>query len=423
VGQKWQCPAHGAEGEHSPSLHLADGQRGQLLIKCHAGCDYREVLWALSVGPGALTEAPPTPPERHAAFFLRHLKFPLVKRAEPVTAGGSSERRSREVTGFRREARHPYARRGDVRRAVAWKLRYRHPETGAKAVRWASRGEDGRLCRGLGGLREVDLALYCEHTISPSRRVILCESESSVDALRAAGVCATTWPGGASSPPLDYLAQVLGGHPDVLIVPDNDDAGRAAGDQLAATLPRARTLLGGPGDDARDLLNRLGPGVFEADFGTADARSEDLPPAPEPRGSDGSDPDQPPEPDRPDLVKPEPEPEAWVPSTAGEGIQGVVLDVGETTFFGETTFDFFEEEEREVFPVVTIKTRDGRRLRIAGFGMLLKREILNANPKPGDLFACKYLGIKKIEKGKFAGKPYMHFVVRVRRRPLPGAAS
>jgi hypothetical protein len=55
--------------------------------------------------------------------------------------------------------------------------------------------------------------------------------------------------------------------------------------------------------------------------------------------------------------------------------------------------------------------------------MLLKREILNAKPKPGDFFACKYLGIKKIEKGKFAGQPYKHFMVRVRRRTLPRAAT
>src|SRR5687767_8464133 len=82
VGQKWQCPAHGTEGEHSPSLHLADGAQGRLLIKCHAGCSYRDVLWALSLEPGALTAPPPTPPDRHSAFFLRHLKFPPIKRAD-----------------------------------------------------------------------------------------------------------------------------------------------------------------------------------------------------------------------------------------------------------------------------------------------------------------------------------------------------
>src|SRR4051794_39700443 len=54
VAGKWQCPAHGTRGEHAPSLSLSAGREGQLLIKCHAGCEWCEVLRALRVTRAAL---------------------------------------------------------------------------------------------------------------------------------------------------------------------------------------------------------------------------------------------------------------------------------------------------------------------------------------------------------------------------------
>lgn len=98
--------------------------------------------------------------------------------------------------------------------------------------------------------------------------------------------------------------------------------------------------------------------------------------------------------------------EGWVPNEAGEGIQGVVLKVG------ETKSDFSDE----VVPTVTIETADGSKMRVIGYGSVLRREIYDADPKPGDLFAVKYFGTKKIRKGKWAGKDYKHFGVAVRRR-------
>ena len=47
---------------------------------------------------------------------------------------------------------------------------------------------------------------------------------------------------------------------------------------------------------------------------------------------------------------------------------------------------------------------------------MLRREIVDADPHPGDLFAAKYFGEKMIKKGKWAGKKYRHFGIAVRRR-------
>lgn len=98
--------------------------------------------------------------------------------------------------------------------------------------------------------------------------------------------------------------------------------------------------------------------------------------------------------------------EGWVPEKPGDGIQGVVIKVG------ETKSDFSDE----LAPTVTVETKDGNKFRIIGYGSVLRREIQDADPQPGDLFACKYFGEKKIKNGRWAGKDYKHFGVAVRRQ-------
>ncbi|MBE9477450.1 MAG: hypothetical protein IME92_09890, partial [Proteobacteria bacterium] len=39
------CPAH---EDKNPSLSITDGMTGQLLLKCHAGCDYVAIRTALN---------------------------------------------------------------------------------------------------------------------------------------------------------------------------------------------------------------------------------------------------------------------------------------------------------------------------------------------------------------------------------------
>jgi hypothetical protein len=101
--------------------------------------------------------------------------------------------------------------------------------------------------------------------------------------------------------------------------------------------------------------------------------------------------------------------EGWVPSEKGEGIAGTVVKVG------ETRSDFARDGEDPMCPTVTIQTADGTKWRVIGYGAVLKRELQDADPKVGDRMAVKYFGEKIIKKGKFAGKPYKHFGVAVRR--------
>lgn len=105
--------------------------------------------------------------------------------------------------------------------------------------------------------------------------------------------------------------------------------------------------------------------------------------------------------------------EGWVPDKPGEGVQGQVLKVG------ETRSDFSDD----MAPTVTLLTKDGAKLRVIGFGAVLRRELLDADPKPGDTVAIKYFGEKTIKKGKYAGKPYKHFGVAVRRAGASATAT
>jgi hypothetical protein len=46
------CPIHESDGSgHNPSLTLRPGDKVPVLVKCHAGCDSKEILKALGVEP------------------------------------------------------------------------------------------------------------------------------------------------------------------------------------------------------------------------------------------------------------------------------------------------------------------------------------------------------------------------------------
>lgn len=82
--------------------------------------------------------------------------------------------------------------------------------------------------------------------------------------------------------------------------------------------------------------------------------------------------------------------QAWMPTEAGQGIQGTVLAVGTTT----------SEYTSEPIPVVTLETAAGEKVRVTGYQSVLRREIEEAAPQRGDLFAVKYLGRKSTKDGK-----------------------
>ena len=145
----------------------------------------------------------------------------------------------------------------------------------------------------------------------------------------------------------------------------------------------ASKAAAGVKDDVDEMFGAPAPGVSEDDFADVD-----------------------------DLLNEveEDDSEGWVPTEKGEGIAGVVVKVG------ETRSDFANDGEDPMVPTVTIQTKSGDKFRVIGYGAVLKRELKDADPRVGDMIGVKYFGEKPIKKGRFAGKPYKHFGVVVRRK-------
>ncbi len=170
----WQCPAHHDEGPSLALAHTRDGTRA--MLHGYAGCTVEQVLAALPVSVRYLSRPPAINPERFAAKYAHRIVFPPV-RAETSPAG----------QGMRLESEHPYGSP-----ARAWLLRWRHPQTGAKALAWETRNGRGERVPGLLGAALGELGLYQERDAITAAAmgdpVLVVESESSVDALRRAGV-------------------------------------------------------------------------------------------------------------------------------------------------------------------------------------------------------------------------------------------
>lgn len=258
TGRKWQCPAHAHTEPHSASLVIGrrDDDRGAWL-HCHAGCPVTDVLAALGLRRAHLQCPPRVTPARYVQLQGLARDWPELK--QPAARA--------EAGGYRHEAWHPYG-------SDHAKQRLRRPD-GSKAIRWESRNARGEWVPGLLGFREADLPLYREDEVrmaaAAGETVVLCESESSCDALH--GIYGTTWAGGAGSPPLRTLARVLE-DVDVVIVPDHDEAGLACLERLLNALPHARMLLGAPGEDARDVYFRLGHDQFLRELSAARGASQ-----------------------------------------------------------------------------------------------------------------------------------------------------
>lgn len=248
---KWQCPAHARSGEHAPSLQVGIRDQGGVWFKCHAECSTKEVCHALGTTLDQLRRpAPRVSPRRSIVCRGLEVGFPAPK----TTGSPRSE-------GYRHERFHYYGRRVRLERL-------RHPVTGDKAMEWQRLNDKDEWVWGLpDDVREVDLPLYREHELAAATAlgeiVLVVESESSADALT--GWYATTWAGGAAAPPLERLAELLADHQQVVIIGDADDPGRRCAARIAQVLPHASVLVSErEGEDARDLLTRLGPEGFTA---------------------------------------------------------------------------------------------------------------------------------------------------------------
>lgn len=191
-----RCPAH---EDNNPSLTISEGRDGRAVLHCHAGCEPSSVVAAIGM----------TMPEL----------FP------PKTTNGGS------ITPLRRTVElYDYTDENGA-------LRFQVVRTSPKGF-YQRRPHPARPGEWISGLGDVQPTLYrlpeLIEAIATGKPICIVEGEKDVDELRARGREATTNPMGAGKW-RDAFAPYFDGA-DVVLLPDNDDAGRRHMDDVERSL-------------------------------------------------------------------------------------------------------------------------------------------------------------------------------------------
>lgn len=282
-GSGWtaRCPAH---EDREPSLSVAEGSDGRVLLTCHRGCPFESIAAALGFAVVDLfpsrgaAEMPYTPPRavRNGATAPKvepedvslppAREWPVVQTYEYVDAAG--------MTLFQVQRKEPTVQLAGKRRKT---FVQRRPENGT----WVY-NLDGISVRPLYRLPELleDLAV--------GRPILLVEGEKDADTARSLGIAATAHAGGANGWRHEYAEQLAGA--DVVIVPDNDDAGRdwavEAGESLVMHGARVRMFAVPIREEGADLTDWVATGATAEQVQAAITRAHPWAignPAPAPR--------------------------------------------------------------------------------------------------------------------------------------------
>ena len=181
---QWQarCPRH---GDDNPSLTITNDS-GKILIHCHAGCSFNEIVAALGM--------------EIKDFFPEQREKPEIQ----------------EVYVYQDKAGKPLF---EVVRFFPKDFRQRRP--------------DGEW--GLGGIKPVLYHLpLVKKAITDGETIFIVEGEKDCDNLRQLGLVATTSPMGAGKWRSYYSNSLQGA--DVVIIPDNDQPGEEHAEAVARSL-------------------------------------------------------------------------------------------------------------------------------------------------------------------------------------------
>ncbi len=182
-----KCPAH---EDRSPSLSIGQGKDGNVILKCHAGCETRDVLGAMGLSFNDL-----------------------------ILENGASSKAAEKIIDT-----YPYVDENgsllsQVCRYEPKNFRQRRPD-GKGGWSWQ-----------LNGVRRV---LFNLPAVLRAEHVAVVEGEKDVLKATKFGLTATCNPGGAGKWKDEFSDFLRGKH--VTIIPDSDEPGRRHADQVAQSL-------------------------------------------------------------------------------------------------------------------------------------------------------------------------------------------
>ena len=229
-----QCPAH---DDRDPSLSVGRGSRGEpkAVVYCHAGCTTGDILDALHIEPGALFAD--YRPNGDATVTYLHTLRAWHPPGEQPKARPRPKPYRREKT-----AHYDYVWADGTPCARVVKFHKVDPDTGEVIGKtFGQQRWDGATMTYLNGLNGIDVPVYHADLVAQAAAsggkmpVLVCEGEKDADAAIAAWhVCATTNPMGAGSWRPHHTEAMRGAQ--VVIVADNDEAGRDHADTVAQAL-------------------------------------------------------------------------------------------------------------------------------------------------------------------------------------------
>jgi len=220
-GWSARCPAH---EDRQASLSIGDGKDGRVLLKCHAGCDYKKIVAALRLDERDLFDADATP-------AVATKKSTSSKPKSKAYATADEAQKAYERTLYKPAKSWTYRDR-ETLAEVGRVLRWDRPD-GKKEIRPISRHADGWRLEHMADPRP----LYGVEFLEDADRVYVVEGEKCCDAMSLVGglgFASTTSSGGSNAASKTDWSPLAGR--EVVILPDNDDAGRKYADEVAAIL-------------------------------------------------------------------------------------------------------------------------------------------------------------------------------------------
>lgn len=246
--EQWEarCPAH---DDKQASLSVSRGVSKPIVLHCHAGCAYGDILSALRIDPAEVSNS------SGASAPKPKSKAPKGK----VYATPEEAHREGEWRWGQREGHWCYSDRDGV--VIAWVLRWAGKDGAGKQIRPCVPADGGWVLAGIPEPRP--LYQLPELRERAGEVVYVVEGEKAADAGRKLGLLCTTSPGGAkAAKKADWSA--LKGR-TVIILPDADDPGEQyaaevskilKGHKAQASIVRLPALT--DGDDLYDWVERGG---------------------------------------------------------------------------------------------------------------------------------------------------------------------
>jgi 5S rRNA maturation endonuclease (ribonuclease M5) len=252
AGDNWscRCPAH---EDKRASLSIKDGPDGKLLVHCHAGCAQDDVINSLKIaGLWSTAKAAPVRQAPAVQINLGQGKGSIVETYDYVDEHGEL-----------------------LYQAVRYEpkdFRQRRPD--GDGWSWSIKGVRRVLYR----LPDVMAA------VADGQTIYICEGEKDVETARALGLAATCNAMGADNGSgnkwLAEFADVLV-NADVVVVPDNDEAGTRHAEWVIQTLTgKARSIGVVVPKAGKDLTDWVNSGATRGDIEASamDALEVETPP-------------------------------------------------------------------------------------------------------------------------------------------------